>query len=354
MVTLALKGAQMTHCGTVAKEKHNILVYLEETERDLESKLLKGLEFIGWREHVKRDSTVFVKPNFTFPRHREGITTTPLLLKALLKILRGRASKVVVGESDGGNHSFTAEQSFEGHGMHEICRDAGTELVNLSRLPSKYIRSRIQSKKVMVQLPALLLDNVDCVVSVPVMKVHVMTRVSLTIKNLWGCYPDTMRCLHHRNLDYKLALIAKILKPKIAVVDGIYMLDLHGPMFGKSVRRNLLLISNNCVAADSLASLLMGIQPEHVGHIKLAEMEGLGVVDPKLMVINRDWRRFRQGGFLSRKTVIDKLSSLPFNSDLAARIIMDSPITPILYGVAGLLRTAEEQEVRNELQKVNQ
>ena len=132
------------------------------------------------------------------------------------------------------------------------------------------------------------------------------------------------------------------------------MLDLHGPMFGKSVRRNLLLISNNCVAADSLASLLMGIQPEHVGHIKLAEMEGLGVVDPKLMVINRDWRRFRQGSFLSRKTVIDKLSSLPFNSDLAARIIMDSPITPILYGVAGLLRTAEEQEVRNELQKVNQ
>jgi uncharacterized protein (DUF362 family) len=342
----------LTLSKALTKEKeHEYSVYVEKIERDLESELLKGLEFIGWKERVKRDSTVFLKPNFTFPVYREGITTSPLLLRALLKILRNRTSNVIVGESDGGNHSFTAEQSFKGHGMYEICREMGVELVNLSKLPSKHVSSKIQTKKVTVQLPTLLLQKVDCLISVPVMKVHVMTKVTLSIKNLWGCYPDTMRCLHHKNLDHKLAQIAKILDPKIVVLDGTYMLDLHGPMFGTPVKRDLLLISNNCVAADSLTALIMGVQPEQVGHIKLAEMEKLGVTNPELIHVNKDWRMFKQKPVMLRKTMIDKLSALPFRSELVARTLFDSPLTPILYGAASFMRTPEENEVRNELRK---
>jgi uncharacterized protein (DUF362 family) len=273
------------------------------------------------------------------------------LLNELLKILRNRTSNVIVGESDGGNHSFTAEQSFKGHGMYEMCKELGVELVNLSRLPSKYISSKIQSKRVTVQLPVFLLQKADCLISVPVMKVHVMTKVSLAIKNLWGCYPDTMRCLHHKNLDHKLVQIAKTLNPKIVVLDGTYMLDLHGPMFGTPIKRDLLLISNNCVAADSLTALIMGVQPEQVGHIKLAEAEKLGVTNPEMIVINKDWNRFKQKPVTLRKTVIDKLSTLPFRSELVAKTLFDSPLTPIIYGAAGFMRTAEEKEVRNELRK---
>ena len=342
----------MTLSKTLTKEKkHKYLVYVEKIERGLESELSKGLEFVGWKEHVKKDSTVFLKPNFTFPVHREGITTSPSLLRALLKILRNRTSNVIVGESDGGNHSFTAEQSFKGHGMYETCKEMGVELVNLSKLPSKHISSKIQSKKVTVELPILLLQKVDCLISVPVMKVHVMTKVSLAIKNLWGCYPDTMRCLHHKNLDHKLVQIAKILDPKIVVLDGTYMLDLHGPMFGTPIKRDLLLISNNCVAADSLTALIMGVQPEQVGHVKLAEMERLGVTNPEMIVINEDWNRFKQKPVVLKKTVIDRLSTLPFRSELVAKTLFDSPLTPLLYGAAGFMRTAEEKEVRNELRK---
>jgi len=342
----------MTLIKTPTKEReHEYSVYVEGVERDLGSELLKGLEFIGWRERVKRDSMVFLKPNFTFPTYRKGITTSPSLLNELLKILKNRTSNVIVGESDGGNHSFTAEQSFKGHGMYKMCKELGVELVNLSKLPSKYISSKIQSKRVTVQLPVFLLQKVDCLISVPVMKVHVMTKVSLAIKNLWGCYPDTMRCLHHKNLDHKLVQIAKTLNPKIVVLDGTYMLDLHGPMFGTPIKRDLLLISNNCVAADSLTALIMGVQPEQVGHIKLAEAEKLGVTNPEMIIINKDWNRFKQKPVILRKTVIDKLSTLPFRSELVAKTLFDSPLTPIIYGAAGFMRTAEEKEVRNELRK---
>ena len=181
--------------------------YITEIDKDLKGKLLKSLEFINWRKHVKSDSKVFLKLNFTFPRYKEGITTTPEVLKNLLEIVKDRANDVILGKSDGGNHSFTADVAFKGHGMHEICKEAGVEIVNLSKLPSKFVEDKIQGKRVKVQLPKLLLDEIDCFISVPVLKVHVMTGVTLSIKNLWGCYPDTMRRMHHKHLRYKLALL---------------------------------------------------------------------------------------------------------------------------------------------------
>ena len=42
---------------------------------DMKEHLIKSLEFINWKAQVKKDSTVFVKTNFTFPYYKEGITT---------------------------------------------------------------------------------------------------------------------------------------------------------------------------------------------------------------------------------------------------------------------------------------
>lgn len=246
---------------------------------NLREDLLKALEFIDWRRQVKKDSTVFIKPNFTFPYYKEGVTTSPELLKNLLEIIKHRTDNVILGESNGGNHSFTADDAFKGHNMHKICKELGVDLVNLSELPSVFIHDRIQGKNVKVQLPKLLLEGVDCFISVPVLKVHVMTGVTLSIKNLWGCYPDTMRCLHHKHLSYKLALITKLLKPKIAVIDGTYSLDNHGPMYGKAKKTNLLISSNNPVVADSLGAEIMGIELKRIHHILIAEKEGLGTTN---------------------------------------------------------------------------
>lgn len=136
--------------------------YITEVDNDLKEKLLKSLEFINWKKQVKTDSTIFIKPNFTVPYYKEGITTTPELLKSLLEIIKDRADNVIVGESDGGNHSFSADAAFKGHGMYETCRDTGVELVNLSKLPSTFVETKIQGKKIKVPLPKLLLEVVDC------------------------------------------------------------------------------------------------------------------------------------------------------------------------------------------------
>jgi uncharacterized protein (DUF362 family) len=95
---------------------HDYSAYISNIT-DMKEDLLKALEFVDWKQKVSQDSTVFIKPNFTFPYHKPGITTTPELLKNLLEILKDRADKVIVVESDGGNNSFTADDAFKGHDM---------------------------------------------------------------------------------------------------------------------------------------------------------------------------------------------------------------------------------------------
>ncbi|MGA2308593.1 MAG: DUF362 domain-containing protein [Candidatus Bathyarchaeia archaeon] len=318
--------------------------YVAEANEGLGASLLEGLEFINWKSLVKEDSVVFVKPNFTFPDFREGVTTNPRLLRCLLEILRDRSNSVILGESDGGNHSFKANEAFRGHQMYEICKEVGVELVNLSTIPSRFVEARIQGKKVKVQLPKMLLEEVDCFISVPVLKVHVITHVSLGLKNLWGCYPDTMRGLHHTNLDRKLTLIAKLLNPKITIIDGLYGLDWHGPMFGDPVRMNLLLMSNNVVVADALGTAIMDIPLKMARHITIAEKEGIGTTNLANVRINTDWRKY-QRHFQIRRTLLDRASSLLFHSDIAAKLVMDSPFTPLVKGVAGSLRSPEEKAI---------
>jgi len=320
---------------------------------DLEDDLIQCLEFINWKEYARNDSTLFVKPNFTFPYHKKGITTSPNFLRSLLGILKDRVDRVFLGESDGGNHSFSANDAFSGHNMYEICKDLGVELINLSKSNSTFVSEIIQKKRVKIQLPTFLMNEIDCFVSVPVLKVHVMTGVTLGIKNLWGCYPDTMRCLHHQNLDNKLSLFTKLLDPKFVIIDGTWALDGHGPMFGNAKKTDLVVATNNSVVSDSLGASLMGIPLKKAKHILVAEKEELGTTKLDEIDINTDWHQFSMN-FKINKTLIDHASWILFNYDLMAKLVMDSPLTPLIYNIAGTLRTSEEKKLSHEIKKYNQ
>lgn len=207
-----------------------------------------------------------------------------------------------------------------------------------------------ERKRVKVQLPKLLLDEIDCFISVPVLKVHVITTVTISIKNLWGCYPDTMRGLHHQNLGYKLALMAKSINPKVVVMDGIYGLNGHGPMYGEPVKMNLIITSDNPVVADTFGASIRGFSPDKIGHIKIAEKEGLGTTDLENVRINKGWRQYKRQ-FYVKENFVDRLSSLPFHSDAVAKLIMDSKLTPAIYKVVGLLKSSKAKEVTRQMRQ---
>lgn len=300
---------------------------------NLEQNLKIALEKLKWRNYFKSDSKIFVKPNYTAPFFIPGITTNRSVVEALLGILKDRVNEVYIGESDGGDESFTAEYSLKNHGVPEICNKTGASMINLSELRRIRVTDTICGRKVEVTLPIPLL-NMDESISLPVLKVHVITKVSLSLKNLWGCHPSTLRLLDHKYLSERLTLIAKSINLRFAVIDAIYGLNMHGPMDGKAVNIGAIFIGNNPVATDATATRLMGFDPIKVHHIFIANNAGLGPIEKENITVLDDLSQFQQN-FHVKRNMLDCFSALTFKSNILNKFVSDSPFSPLLYRIVG-------------------
>jgi Uncharacterized conserved protein len=324
---------------------HRSKVYVNDIdENSALQEIQNGLRFIQFRDIVGKDASVFIKPNLTADSHAPGITTTPLMIRTVVKVVAPLVSKVIIGESDGGNYSFSADASLKNHQIYDIAEECeNVDVVNLSNLPRKRITGTVCGKRVWVDLPKLLVEDIDCTISLAVFKTHAMTHGSFSIKNLWGCYPDPMRLLFHKNLDYKLALISKLVKNKIQILDGFWALDGHGPMEGTPVSINKVLVANDPVAADSTAAHLMKLDAGKITHLRVAEEFGLGRSDMSAIEFNKAISSEELPKFLPYKIRLDYLSVLFFKSELISKAVLSSPLTPLVYKLVNSRRPENQR-----------
>lgn len=313
--------------------------------------LSSGLEFIGAEGIINKNDVLFIKPNLTYPDHITGVTSRPEHVEHVIDNLLTYSNKIIVGESNGGNRSFSANQSLERHGIYKICKARGIECVNLSETESVIVEEEVQGRRIWVELPRLLLEEVDHVVSSSVLKVHAMTQVTMCIKNLWGCYPNTMRCLHHEDYPRKIGLILRKLQPSINIIDGKIGLTGHGPMYGDPINTDLIIVSNNAVVSDYVGSMVMNVNLKKNNHILFAEKMGLGTTDIRQIEMNRhDIQQFVKP-FRLKRTINDYCSFLLFNSEMISRLVMQSKLKPLFYGISDFLKNSEEEKVSTELRK---
>ncbi len=190
--------------------------------------VVEALDWLEVRRFLTPGARVFLKPNFTWKAPVNGVTTTPAFLEEAVSALRAWTEDLTIGESDGGYHSFRAEEAFASHGVYGLRDRYGVKVVNLSTLPVVRRALKVAGRDVSVELPRLLLEEVDVFVTLPVPKVHAMTRVSLGYKNQWGCQPGTMRLRNHPEFARKIVAINRLIRPRLALYDGTYFLDLTG------------------------------------------------------------------------------------------------------------------------------
>lgn len=326
-------------------EKKISSVFLSNTEKGIHDVLINGLRWINWKDIIRSDSKVFIKPNFTWPKYKPGVVTSPSLLRSLLPILKNRCSQVILGESD--LPGFNSEEAFSNLGIYKICRKFGIRVVNLSKEDSIFLRVRVQNREIKVELPRFLVNDVDVFVSVPVMKTHSISGVSLSLKNQWGCIPDQKRgMLYHTQLNQMIVAINKILKPKIIVTDGLYALDGRGPIFGNPKKMDLVVVSDNPVVADATCCEIMKMSANKVGHIVLANREGLGEICLKHVKINQDLGIFAKQ-FKVQKVLFDYLLSFTFKSQTVSNLVFSSCLTPLIYRLADPFRPSKERFFMN-------
>lgn len=239
----------------------------------------KAIDLIGGISgFVKPQSKVLVKPNLLMAKEPEfGITTHPEVVRAVIKLLKEINCKICLGDGPSvwGNQAENVDEVYEKSGMKRLSFEEGVELV-------KFDKKRWRGK---FPLTALL-DDCDCLVSIPKFKTHDLTILTAAIKNLfglvWGTYKTELHKKYFAQEDFAKILIDiyEEARPSLTLIDGIVAMEGDGPATsGKLRNTGLILAGYDCVALDSALALIMGLEPFDILTNKEAAARGLGVAD---------------------------------------------------------------------------
>lgn len=245
--------------------------------RTLRERVLSCLEELGGLQSlVPPGQTVLLKPNLVMDRpHSSGAITNPALLDILLDALLRQASprEVIVGE--GAAAHCSTEKAFSVSGVDKIAQKYGVRLVDLQK--DNYVQVSVPRGKALKQVEvARTVLEADCLINLPVLKMHCQTQVTIGLKNLKGCISDReKKRFHSLELEQCIADLNTVLSVQLVVVDAT-LGSFAWEGGGDPVRLDTVLAGTNQVSVDAVAASLLGYHPGEIEHIRLSEAHGLG------------------------------------------------------------------------------
>ncbi|MEM2637565.1 MAG: DUF362 domain-containing protein [Candidatus Korarchaeota archaeon] len=231
----------------------------------------------GMSRFVRRDQTVLIKPDHSLPFPPPAITDPDVVATLILLAYESGAKRVIVGDTP--MYGLKGSTIFKYLGLDDYYEAYGAVVMPFDEVP--HIPSEIGGGRIMkvARIPEILRE-VDVIISAPVAKTDILTKVSLGIKNNHGFLLLEEQLLHHRReFHQKLVDILKLVTPHLTLIDMGIVMEGNGPVIGKPEKVGLYVASTDVVAADATAALIMGYDPEDVPHIRLAHEQGLGVAD---------------------------------------------------------------------------
>ncbi len=251
-----------------------------------------------------KGKSVLIKPNAArLASPGDGVTTHPKVVAAIIDHLKEKGvSRIAIGESC--IFGVDAGEAFRATGMKEASEEKKVELLDLDQGDPMEIpvpKGKVIGK---IKVPAVL-KKFDFIISVPVMKTHMHTQVTLSIKNMKGLLWRREKARFHqlrygkkitkgdKELDIAISEMASVLFPHLAIIDGTVGMEGMGPAYGRGKRMGVVLIGRNALSTDAVAARLMGLSPEAIPHLRLTAEKGLGEIDPqKISVDPRNYSKW--------------------------------------------------------------
>lgn len=241
----------------------------------------KALDLIGGvNDLFKPGKTVLLNPSWVAPptETEKGCITQPEVTQAVADIVKAKGAKPIIAESAA--VGVDTQKVIDGSG-YKALKEKGYEIIDLKKTPTLTVNvpGGVIFKQIEVFKPVM---EADVIVSIPKMKTHDQTEITLSIKKLKGLLSDKFkRAMHQEGLFEGVIDLMSVLRPHLAVVDGIFCQEGLGPIFGKAVEMDLILASKDLVAVDSVAGQVMDFKPEEVLLTMMGAKRGLGVYQGK-------------------------------------------------------------------------
>jgi uncharacterized protein (DUF362 family) len=242
-----------------------------EYSEKLEGLLWEGLKLFHLQVAGK---SILLKPNLVDYIPGAEINTHPLLVIAAVECFRrSGAKRVIVAEGPG--HLRDTQLVLRATGLEQLLREHQIRFVDLNRdevikIP---LRSDYSGLK-RLWLPRTVLAA-DFIVSMPKVKTHHWSGVTLSMKNMFGVVPGVKygwpkNLLHWHGIQQSIVDLVATVPIHFVIADAIVCMEGNGPLAGNARRSDRIVLSDDPIAADATCARLMGLAPERVPHISEA------------------------------------------------------------------------------------
>lgn len=254
---------------------------------DLMTKCInEGMETLGgWDKYVYRGAKVLLKVNLIGPKTSDsGAITHCEFTRVITKILKQKGCTVWIGDSSGGAIAGMAPtaQSFGISGIDKVAKEEGAIIKNFDKegahkCDNDLVYGEMYISKVMF--------DADVVINLPKLKTHSAAMYTGAIKNLFGCIPGLKKAYYHKiapnPLDFGDVIvdINNACNVNLHIMDGIEAMQGEGPTAGTVYNAKKIIISEDPLALDMVASSMIGMDFDAIPILKKAKDRSLGESD---------------------------------------------------------------------------
>jgi uncharacterized protein (DUF362 family) len=219
-----------------------------------------------------RGKAVVLKPNLVDYLPGEAINTHPMLVLAAAEAFRRLGAKSVV-VAEGPGHQRDTQLVLSESGYLALLRDEKIHFVDLNR--DELIRTPLRAGYTGMKdlwLPRTVLEA-DYLVSMPKIKAHHWSGVTLSMKNMFGVVPGARygwpkNILHWKGIQESILDLCATVPIHFVIADCIVAMEGNGPLNGTPRPLGKLVLADDPVAADATCARLMGFEPGRIVHIR--------------------------------------------------------------------------------------
>lgn len=233
-------------------------VYYTSSKNGVDAAVGRLLDNFDWQSLLPKGQDVLLKVNLTWDYLRPGVNTSPWVVEAVCRRLKGYSGQVYIGESS--QVLVDASKALRVQRMSDVVERQNVKWHNFS--DNRWTNVTVNGlnfgiPEICTKMP---------VISLPVVKTHYRSVISVAMKHLYGCLNDGRHNYHHSLTDYIIA-VNKAIPTTFILADGTVSLEGNGPKPGISKQTDFLALSKDPVAMDYSIAKVMGVNPQEVDSI---------------------------------------------------------------------------------------
>ncbi|HMA86299.1 MAG TPA: DUF362 domain-containing protein [Desulfosalsimonadaceae bacterium] len=241
------------------------------------------LDAVRARERLAEKQKILLKPNLVTSMPHP-VTTSTACCRAVIQYIRACSPADIIIAEGTGDPCETTHEVFDKLGYTRLSKELDVPLLDLNTEPVE------QSKNPdCPRLPELFLPRIadtHFIISLPVLKVHTLSKFTGSLKNMMGFAPPAHyagaggiwnKAAFHQGLQQAIIDLNRYRTPDLTLMDAsIGMPDQH--LGGRSCDPPVgtLVAGFDALSVDRASAALLGLDWQKIGHLK-----NFGPVQPK-------------------------------------------------------------------------